>query len=322
MFLKRVYYLYMINLKIMLSFPKVVIIDELSINEDNRSRIMSGVTSELEETLAWLADNTAMTLAALSSTSLLDTDTAAVSQTALDAMIARTGFVKSIRLEFIMRSSQKIAAATSPASVNLAYDADSNYRIQEKISPGSSSTVPGTRPRALVYEDTPDSPDVNYTKLAGFVTQHLRTVDIEQIKCVVLTGLGISARMLSTEIGRNTPVSLFDGGVETFDYHDTPKYAEVRASDLGEAELTEWLEAEAGVLVTHEMQFRGAECDSVIYITGDWGGHSSISRRSPVTRAVAGLLLITSDFGLSVPELRRNWDGGKIRVVPAEEILS
>ena len=30
--------------------------------------------------------------------------------------------------------------------------------------------------------------------------------------------------------------------------------------------------------------------------------------RSPVTRAVAGLLLITSDFKLRVQNLRRNWE--------------
>ena len=211
MFLKRVYYLYMINLKIMLSFPKVVIIDELSINEDNRSRIMSGVTSELEETLAWLADNTAMTLAALSSTSLLDRHTDAVSETVsdkeLDEMIKRTGFIESVQLKFIMRSSQNIAAATSPASVNQALYTG-RYMIQETISSGASSTVPGTRPRAWVYKYTAD---VDYTKLAGFVTQHLRTVDTERLKCVVLTGWDISARMLCSKM--NTPVSLYDGSV-------------------------------------------------------------------------------------------------------------
>ena len=83
-------------------------------------RMNAGQTTELEETLAWLADNTAMTLAALSSTSLLDRysgDKAAVSQTMLDEMITRTGF-KRVNLSNIMRSSQNIAAATSTASVN------------------------------------------------------------------------------------------------------------------------------------------------------------------------------------------------------------
>ena len=46
--------------------------DELSINKDDMEKMKAGETSELEETLTQLRDNTAMTLAALSSTSLLD----------------------------------------------------------------------------------------------------------------------------------------------------------------------------------------------------------------------------------------------------------
>ena len=76
-------------------YSQVLIIDELSISDDDLKKMKAGKTPEIEETLAWLADNTAMTLAALSSTSLLDRDTydgAAVSQTALDEMITRTRF--------------------------------------------------------------------------------------------------------------------------------------------------------------------------------------------------------------------------------------
>ena len=37
--------------------------DELPINEDDMGKIEVGETSELEETLTWLGDNTDMTLA-------------------------------------------------------------------------------------------------------------------------------------------------------------------------------------------------------------------------------------------------------------------
>ncbi len=244
-----------------------------------------------------------MTLAALSSNSLLDrgTDDSAVSQTELDEMIKRTGF-EAARLINIMRSSKNIAAATSPASYN-ATQTDRAYKIQEKISPGSSSTVPGTRPKAWVYKDTDD--DTDHTKLAGFVTQYLRTVDTERLKCVVLTDFNISPRQLRG--GLSTPVSCFHAGVEMFNEDDNPIYREDRACDVGEAELTAWLRAKGGVLVTSEVQFRGAECDSVIFVTRHWGGNIS-SMRSPVTRAVAGLLMITSDGELSVRELRRDWE--------------
>ena len=85
------------------------------------------------------------------------------------------------------------------------------------------------------------------------------------------------------------------------------EYREGGAGDGGEAELSAWLRAEAGVLVTSEQQFRGFEADTVIFVTRYWGAYRS-SRRSPVTRAVAGLTLVTSDYRLSVPELRRDWD--------------
>ena len=45
----------------------------------------------------------------------------------------------------------------------------------------------------------------------------------------------------------------------------------------------------------------------MIFVTRYWGGYSS-TKRSPVTRAVAGLTLITGDWGLRVSELRRDWD--------------
>ena len=89
-----------------------------------------------------------MTLAALSSTSLLDRDTDdAVSEKELDEMITRTGF-EAVSLKHIMRFSQNIASATSPDSVNQTWP--SNVKIKPSIYPGGSSTVPGARPRAMV----------------------------------------------------------------------------------------------------------------------------------------------------------------------------
>ena len=282
--------------------------DELSLSNNDMRRMDACETSELEETLAWLRQNTAMTLAALSSTSLLDRGTVAanVSQPVLDEMIARTGFA-AVSLKHIMRSSQNIAAATSPASLNWAQPDPgcSAYKIPETISPGSSSTVPGTRPRAWVYRHTED---VDYTKLAGFVTHHLRTLDIERLKCVVLTDNKISARELSDQLQRlNMPVSCYDAGVKIFEkYPGTPICREGGAGDGGEVELTAWLRSEGGVLVTHEVQFRGAEADFIILVTKAWAGN--YSTRSPVTRAVAGLLLITGDLGLRVRGLRKHWE--------------
>ena len=285
-------------------YLQVVILDELSISDDDQEKMKAGQTTETEETLTWLADNTAMTLAALSTSSLLDRDTdAAASETELDEMITKTGF-EAVTLKHIMRSSQNIASATSLDSYN---QVRSLGAITASIAPGASSTVPGARPRAMVYKLTGG---VDHSKLARFVTQHLRNVDTERLKCVVLTDVRISPRQLSEELRlRGITPSCYDGGVEMFDYEGRPEYREGGAGDGGEAELSAWLGAGGGVLVTSEHQFRGCEADTVIFVTTWWGGYSSNNtRRSPVTRAVAGLTLVSSDFSLSVQKLRRDWD--------------
>ena len=43
-------------------------------------------------------------------------------------------------------------------------------------------------------------------------------------------------------------------------------------------------------------------------VTKNWGGYIGSGRRSPVTRAVAGLLMITGDNMVSVRGLRRHWE--------------
>ena len=104
--------------------------------------------------------NIAMTLAALSSAPLLDRDKgAAVSKTELHEIIKRTGF-EAVSLEHIMRSSWNTAVATSPESVNQIQSVIA-YKISDSISPapGFSSTVPGARPRAIVYRYIPPVAD-------------------------------------------------------------------------------------------------------------------------------------------------------------------
>ena len=88
---------------------------------------------------------------------------------------------------------------------------------------------------------------------------------------------------------------------------DTPKYREVGAGDGEEAELCQWLKADQGVLVTHEHQFRGCEADAVICVEQYWGDYIYSVTRSPVTRAVAHLCLIISDYNLNVPEMEKYW---------------
>ena len=182
-----------------------------------------------------------------------------------------------------------------------------NYQIQSAISPGCSSTVPGTRPKAMIYKFC----DLDHNKLARFVSQHLKTLPTSGIKVAVLCDREISARQLSSVLrSNNSQVTCYDGGVERFIYGEgTPEYREDRADDRGEAELSEWLEARHGILVTHEPQFRGCEADAVIFVTRHWDGYNgSGSSRHPVTRAVAHLCIITGDTNLKIWGMRNYWD--------------
>ena len=110
--------------------------------------------------------------------------------------------------------------------------------IQKTINPGSSSTVPGARPRALVYKHTNN---VNYEKLADFVRTHLSSLASDNIKIAVLCDWGISAIRLKTKLKDmdSQSVSFYDGGVQMFDQDGSPVYREDTAEDRGEAELTE-----------------------------------------------------------------------------------
>merc|ERR1719500_1937615 len=107
------------------------------------------------------------------------------------------------------------------------------------------------------------------------------TLDTERLKCVVLTGWNISPRKLSEKLRqRGIRPSCYDGGVEKFYYEDRPEYRKGGAGDGGEKELTAWLRAEAGVLVTSERQFRGCEADTVIFVTRIWGAYYSSNNTS------------------------------------------
>ena len=171
-----------------------MVIDELAVSDEDIKKIKAGETSELEETLAWLRHNTAMTLATLSSTSLLDrrivNDGTNISKDELKDMMRRTEY-EAVNLKHIMRSSAKIAEAANPKSI------EHLHSTQETIKAGSSSTVPGSRPRALVYKHTDN---VDYGKLADFVRKHLSTLASANIKIAVLCDWGISARKLSDKV--------------------------------------------------------------------------------------------------------------------------
>ena len=86
--------------------------------------------------------------------------------------------------------------------------------------------------------------------------------------------------------------------MDRFHIGHTFEYRAGGPGDGGEAELCQWLDADHGVLVTHEKQFRGCEADAVIFVSQAWAGGRDFARRRGVTRAVAHLAVITSNWHL------------------------
>ena len=100
----------------------MVVIDELSISDGDMEEIQNngGENSEIKKILEWLSVNTKMTLAALSSSSLLDRREKRNKDNKDNKEIDfewLPGF-QTVNLKNIMRSSQKIAEATSVESLN------------------------------------------------------------------------------------------------------------------------------------------------------------------------------------------------------------
>lgn len=128
-----------------------MVIDELSITSDDMEEIQNngGENTEIKRILEWLSVNTKMTLAALSSSSLLDRNwTVGRNKDKMNFKWLRR--FQTMELKNIMRTSQNIAQATSVKSLNNIQ----GYKIVRSIKPGTSSTVPGARPRLMIYKDT------------------------------------------------------------------------------------------------------------------------------------------------------------------------
>ena len=151
----------------------MVVIDELSISVGDMDKIQNngGENSEIKKILEWLSVNTKMTLAALSSSSLLDIiddeddeddeddDDAYEDKKEIDFKWL-PGF-QTVELKNIMRTSQNIAEATSLES----FENVCEYKIVRSIKPGTSSTVPGKRPRIMIYSRTVLYDNNKYNKL-------------------------------------------------------------------------------------------------------------------------------------------------------------
>ena len=231
----------------------------------------------------------------LSTTSLLDDQyAAAVPQDKLESLVRRIGY-KSVTLDHILRNSSTITSATAPDNVNRY---NFGVDISKSISAGSCSTVTGTRPTCYLYKY---SRDVNYSLIGECVDKYLELHKTAQT--VILCDQFISPREVKSLLTGD--VTLYDAGVEEFDYDNIPRHYRADLATQKE-DLEKWINS-GGVLLTHDNMFRGCEAETIACLAKHWGGAVGSQARSGPTRAVSQLCLVTSDLYIKPEEIKQHF---------------
>ena len=183
----------------------------------------------------------------------------------LQTALSRAGYQPSV-LRRVMRNSDNIRAATTVQAAS----EYSKYRYSKPVSvrgwpESGSSTVPGERPQCRVIKEK----EWSMKAVASAVEQYLATHN----RCVVLCDYYDEVTGLSAAL--TSPHLLYTGQQQQ------------------QGAVERWLEGEGeGVLVTTADLFRGCEAQAVVQVTRC--GRRMLLRTA-ATRAVAALLLITSD---------------------------
>ena len=274
-----------------------LICDELSISKGDKEKIHpNSEESELEKTLKIISDNCYTAWVVLAASSLFDEDGGgAVPEDSLERLAERSGY-KAVRLKNVMRHSSSISSALDPDTLGTC---NTLINIKKLISVGYCSTVTGIKPTWYLYEYTENNEDpnfVNYEEIAKCVKSYLETKKSEKI--VILCDWGVSPTQLKRLLKPDTlGVTLYDAGVEEFCYDSKPcHYTADLDLDKQRKDLVKWIQGEVdGVLVTHDVMYRGCEAETIVFISDRWGGEGRQARSGP-TRAVSQLCLVTSDF--------------------------
>ena len=277
-----------------------MIIDELYISEEDTRKIKDGERSEFAELLEYLRGKCDKTVIVLSSSSVSDFDFFSsgkdMTNDQLTGVIQSSGY-KFVTLDKVMRNTSSITNSVTADSFN-------SYYILLNISPsipsGRSSTVTGHKPTAVIYSDVG-----NYSVLGQCVRRYLDgNPHILNTRLAILCEENISVRELQPEISSLFPdMKCYDAGIEKFDYN-RPVYRD-NADNSDENAVIRWLE-EGGTLLTHAPMFRGCEAESVIVVRStDIFGDTP---RSPLTRGVANLCLIISDWDLNQANMKKHFN--------------
>ena len=183
----------------------------------------------------------------------------------LQAALSRAGYQPSV-LRHVMRNSDNIRAATTvqAASEYIGYYKPVSVRGWPE---SGSSTVVGERPKCRLIKDEEWSWDAVASAVDQFLAIHSR--------CVVLCRYHEVTKLSAALSALPCPHLLYTGQQQQ------------------QGAVERWLEGEGeGVLVTTTALFRGCEAQAVVQVTRC--GRRMLLRTA-ATRAVAALLLITSD---------------------------
>ena len=240
-----------------------------------------------------MTDSCCMAWLVLSTSSLLDYQYGGeVPEDKLESLVRRSGY-KPVTLKNVLRSSSNINTATTIENVNKY----SGVNIPELISPGSCSTVTGTRPTCYLYKD---SDCVNYKVMARCVNQYLEQNKSQQT--VILCERRISPRQVKPLLTGD--VTLYDAGVEEFDDYNTPRQYSADLARQRE-DLVKWIN-NGGVLLTHDTMFRGCEAETVVFLAKYWGSIGGQTRSGP-TRAVSQLCIVIGDLSIKLDEMKQHF---------------
>ena len=238
-----------------------VLCDELGLSNDDKEKILQSAESELEKTMKMISDKCCMAWLVIATSSLLDEDGGEdVPQDRLETLAKNSGFRSAI-LQKVMRSSSSITSALAPDSLR---EYNSLTNIYKSISVGSCSTVTGTKPTWYLYQVSDDSQDVNYKVIAGCVNSYLEHNKSDQT--VILCDWNISPRQVKPLL--TGEVTLYDAGVEEFDYSSKPHHYTPDTPRQRE-DLVDWIN-KGGVLLTHDLMYRGCEAETILFISDRW----------------------------------------------------
>ena len=143
------------------------------------------------------------------------------------------------------------------------------------------STVPGTRPLAILYKNGHPNNRMNYKAVSRAVSRYINHLNISTMqdkrdRIVILLSNNVSSKKLTEKL-QLPGVKLYDGGVEMFDNGNAPKYYKLSEDQSAQQDLDigDWV-SKGGILVTHAQQFKGCEASNVLLLTN----YSNFSSRT------------------------------------------